>query len=362
MRAMIALLALAVALAGCAGDSETPAPAEQDPCLVESADDFSCADQDANKTADQVAHVHDYWGGRETVRVLEESNTLGASIISSCDAWPTRSWLPAEGLTVFQGTGRVEITTHVEYSLDHRSGQLEVWVQRADQDTPEYVADLEDGNTVTLEVNHSAADLPHQALSAWEFWVYTQPDPTTQPYRCDVWPRANVTFEVDIHKTLEVRPFPGHPDHWNGTDERPFLDAYASYGLNEEVLGSCTSGESSHAEGSCSMHWRGFGPQNGSIVPPGTDHVRLTLTLEPDDAEPDATWGLRFHGADTREFQHIEPVSREGDTAVYEIAAAGITDGPYSEQSQWRFQLVNESDHQAYLGGWTLQGPAVKGP
>lgn len=353
MRSAAMMGCLLAVLAGCTSSTDAPV-VDAAPCVVESADDYSCAQQQ-NRAPDQVAHVHDYWGGRDVVRLLEETQSLGYQVVSSCEPDKVRVWLPPEEATVFQGTGRVDVTTGVEYEPDHASGPLQIWVKRADQDSPEYVADLEDGATVTMQVDHSAADLPHQVLSAWEFWVYAEPHPALDAY-CMVQPRATVTMEVDIHKTLEVLPFPGHPDHWGGAEELPLLDAFAQVRVAEEWLGACIEDDSSHPEGSCEMHRHGFGPLDGHVVPPGAGVVRLTLTADPAAGQPPTQLGLRYHGAHTRTFEHVEPVSRQGDLAEYEIEVAGDNDGPYAKQSQWRFQVVNESDHQTFQGEWGLGG------
>lgn len=354
-------VACIVLLAGCT----SPQPNESlvggdEPCVVESADDYSCQELDENKRPDQVAHQHNYWGGAETVRLIEDEQSFGTPIVTNCDSTPMEVFRPPEEATVYQGTGLMDIAMTMAKDPDYFAGQAELWVKRADQVDPVYVADFEDGAEVALDVPYNASDLPHQSLSAWEFWVYVQPEPTTRSAYCAVQPRGVVGLTVDIHHTLEIQAFPGHPDHWNNQTELPLLDDFATYAVLEENLGACLGGDGSDPDGSCEMHSEGFGPREGLIVPPDAQVVSITLTAEPELGYEGIQLGLEFHGADTRDFSAVDPVEREGNTATYEIDSVGIGDGPYAEQSQWRFRVVTDDTTGTYRGDWSLVGSVSK--
>lgn len=356
---MMRVVALMLLIAGCSGPS--PVETEQDePCIVEAADDYSCDAVDGNKTADQVAHLHDYWRGQDTVRLLDADQDMGRPTYSSCDPYPVVQFLPGDDATVHQGAGRMDIAMRFQPAGDHRAGQGELWIRSADKDHAEYVADLEDGATVTINVPYNASDLPHQVLSAWEFTIYFRPDPVLSNVQCFLLPRGTVGLTVDIHRTLDLVPFPGHPDHWANGTQLPILDAYAEFNLVDGGDGYCsTSSDASHPEGSCQMHWSGFGPQGGLIVPPGAGMVRLTLQADPDPGHEDVELILGFHGADTRTMETAQPVERTANTAIYEIDPRGRTDGPYAQQSQWAFQVGMETPSGFYGGGWSLEGTVL---
>lgn len=361
MRAI--MVACVVLLAGCTTPEANKATIPEDePCVVESAEDYACQELDEGKRPDEVAHRHNYWGGAETVRLIEDEQSFGTPIVTNCDATPMEVFRPPEESTVYQGTGLMDIAMTMAKDPGYFAGQAELWVKRADQVDPQYVADFVDGAEITLEVPYNASDLPHQTLSAWEFWVYVNPEPTTRSAYCAVQPRGLVGLAVDIHNTLEIQPFPGHPDHWNNQTELPLLDDFATYTVLEENLGACLGGDGSDPDGSCEMHSEGFGPRDGHIVPPDAEVVTITLEAEPDPGYEDIQLGLEYHGADTREFTRVDSVEREDTTAHYEIDATGIGDGPYAEQSQWRLRVVVEGTGDVYRGDWSLIGTVSKTP
>lgn len=363
MRVILVLAGLmAVALAGCfspepPGDSSD----SDDPCVVESADDYSCDEAAGNRSADQVAHLHDYWQGKSTVRLIDAEQQIGTPVYGSCDAMPVRYFVPPDEATVYQGTGQVDVETRFTPGPDHRAGPAELWIKQADQDAAQHVGDWVDGETISIELPYNASDLPHQRLSAWEFWVYFHPDPDLQPTGCRLFPRGTLGITVDIHKTLEIQPFPGHPDHWSNATELELLDEYATFDLvRDQPVDYCDHAGGSDPEGGCQMHWRGFSPRDGRIVPPGTDHLRITLTAEPEPGYEDVGLELAFHGADTRTMENIEPVEASPPTWVFEVPADGRTDGPYAQQSQWTFQVSMETASGQYSGDWRMEGVAVE--
>lgn len=363
---VVALMMVSVALAGC-NDGYVPEAAEE-PCVVVDPTDTRCLTEDelANRTADQVAHQHDYWQGRDTVDLLSVQDVEVDGGYGWCDgAYPIEVVLPPDGAVVFQGTGSMNITMDVEIDEEnHNSGPLELWVKRADDDSPEFVAYMEDGETVMILVNESQADLPHQLLSAWEFWVYAEAGEagTISTTDCPVEPSAVVGLHIDITRTRDPPVFPGHPDHWGDEDELVVMEAWGRI-ARSVGKGTCNSaGESSHPVSPCQMWWRGFGPIDGSIVPPGTGKLLVTVDADADgDAVLPPSLGLQFHGADTRTFQDIEPREQDDTVREYQIDLKAIeTDGPYSEQSQWRFFLTNEADHGTYQGTFSVVVVAVK--
>ncbi len=320
--AIVATL-LAVALAGCTeANPENQAPAV-DPCVVETPGDFeACADEPIPVDG-SVQHVHDYWGGRDRITVMDSvEDVLTAVVVGG-------SWVrfdPLPGHVVPQGTSEVEIT----FSLDASPGNLyqnpELWVQTANESSSTFIAPIASGETIVVPSTNPQNDLPHQQLSAWQFWVRLdgQVDNVMTRYEGDV------GIKVEAIRGLDIPAYPGHPDRWNGTEaidlfsDSRFIGAYHySHQLGGNVCMQCP------------VH---HGIDDGIVVPHDAAYVEVRMAVTP----PDAATGLdlTYHGADAREFTRVEPFDINGGVKLYHIEVGAAGDGPYAQQSLWEFRTM----------------------
>lgn len=306
---LLALLACLL-LAGC---SSSPAPAKAEalvPVVTDPAD--LAASQDGS-------HVHDYWHG--------------ASRIDVVDAAPVRpifgsgagaaSFAPEDGVVVPQGAAWMEVEVRGDDSpagqdvptYDHK----ELWLRAADESEARKVADVDFGDLVNVTLEYGDADLPHQMLSGWAFqvrWVLGSPTDTGTF-------AGTVGLRATAVRGLPLRPFPAHPDLWGGASEKALFSASGDFSQLRHGPGYSFSSPLS------------FQPDAGVLVP--FDAARVVVTLDAKAQAGDVQ--LRFHGADTRAFTVLAPTATSGTVRTFEVPVDGDGDGPYGNQSLWRFAL-----------------------
>ena len=83
------------------------------------------------------------------------------------------------------------------------------------------------------------------------------------------------------------------------------------------------------------------------------------------DAAPDPQFdfGLKFHGADTRNWTDLKPTSVEGSKRVYHVPVTpGLGDSPYATQSVWGFAIFTEKPERdgTFSGSYTLTARALR--
>ncbi len=238
-----------------------------------------------------------------------------------------------------QGTASVNITiAWDDPGPQEWYGNPQLWVRKASDSEPKFVADVASGDTVEMVLTKEDADLPHQVLSSWLFWwVVSVPD--------DVRPvtySGEVSLFVTAHRGLPIEAYPGHPDRWNNATEWLVLEA----GDQQFYSGDGTSQEWSCMSGCPEV----YSPNDGVIIPFDADRVEAVLTLADDTP---FVMGLAYHGATSREFLYPEPAMEDGLTRHYVIPVGPDGDGPYAVQSMWEFAVVVEEPER---DGWTYQG------
>lgn len=317
--ALVAAIVALSLLAGCSSPAEPPAPAADQPVVVTAPDDL------VNATA-PGSHIHDYWGGKDRVTVVDlthpggDAPGTGPGFASGPDV-VVRSFQPESGHVVPQGTAAVEVTfTWTDAQLDSYTAPV-LWLKTAAQNATEEVAAVESGKPVTIETGAPDADLPHQLLSAWLFELrMSSPDP--MPLRF----KGSVTLKVDAVRGLPLPVYPPHPDLWQGATELPLLAADGELSYLEDLGDGGCDGMS------CPQVFR---PESGRTVPEDAYLVRAVLrSSDPRGLE------LHYHSGLQREFQRAEPTTSANGEAVYEILVDGGGDGPYSSQSQWEFTVL----------------------
>lgn len=320
MRAsLVAAVAALSVLAGCSAPAEGPAQAADEPIVVTRPDDL------VNATA-PGSHIHDYWGGKDRVTVVDLTHPggdepgTGPGYANGPDI-VVRSFQPESGHVVPQGTAAVEVTfTWEDDQLDSYTAPV-LWLKTAAQNATEEVAAVENGKPFAIETGAPDADLPHQLLSAWLFELrMSSPDP--MPLRF----KGSVTLKVDAVRGLPLPVYPPHPDPWQGAAELPLLTGSGQLSYFEDLGDGGCNGMS------CPQVFR---PESGRTVPADAYLVRVVLTSsDPRGLE------LHYHSGLQREFARAEPTVTTGGETTYEILVDGGGDGPYSSQSQWEFTVL----------------------
>ena len=339
MRALVAMVAVAAMLAGCAGE---PGPTETGagPSVITDPRDFS----DANGTG---AHVHDYWGGADQLEVLDLSRGSTWNTVDPGFDWRVY-FSPPDEKVVPQGTASLSITVSwADAAPTDRYADVSLWVKPANSDEHRFVQVVTSGTTVELPLLYDEADLPHQLISAWEFAV--QFNNTNTGYSAFF---GSTHLTVTANRGLELQPFPAHPDHWLGRTEFTLVEAQSTY----FQIGYTGTGQ---------LNPR-LRPENGTIVPSDAGYVTVVLTLSPD--VPVGAVDVLFHAADSRSFTRLEPESEQGEVQTFTIPIEpGMGDGPYNNASLWEFRIAtpptsaDPDEPSVYRGGYHLVATVHKG-
>jgi hypothetical protein len=120
-------------------------------------------------------HVHNYWGGRDRLTILDAEG--GHRTFQSENGWAQAgSFRPAEGSIVPQGAGLIEVTADWTLSEDGLALALasdfdraEVWVKTAADGEAQRIGPIEKGGTLVFNSTNEQADPPHYVLSLWRF-------------------------------------------------------------------------------------------------------------------------------------------------------------------------------------------------
>lgn len=343
LRAALACLAtLASILSGCAGPAdEAPRQATDVPTITDPRDTAYLAN------ATPGSHVHDYWGGRERVPVLDVEGEVWSSCSGGCgDGMAGANARPDEGVIVPQGARWVNGTFAFTPGAEHTAKKLELWVKTAADGDTKKVKDLTPGEPFSIEVAQEQDDPPHYVLSLWRFEVVAKGGPSEVTFR------GEYSWDVEAVRGWPLVPYPPHPDRWGGADELPILaeTRSATLAYQTDTTFSCYGG----AVGGCPGRHT---VPDGVVIPHDADHVtaRITTNLP--------VLGLAYHGADTWAMQRVEG-RLEGAEQVFDIPLSGtLGDSPYASQSLWEFRVLLEAPQPnaaAWAGTYTLTVTAHK--
>jgi hypothetical protein len=312
-------LFISLALAGCfGGEPARPASvAPQGAVLVTKENDKETL---ANETFSMEAHVHDYWGGKQRLVVMDEERDAGTT-------WDAPYWaevfLPADDAVVPQGTSSVEVTMEWTDGAQHYYTAPELWVRTAADNEAQLVGAIKSGDKLVVSTTLANADLPHQSISAWRFELRLHK--SDLPSGMIVW-TAHVKVHVEAVRGLELPVYPPHPDLWGGKRTLSILDDDQPMGVWIKPLSSCLA--------QCDFPYAH--PPNGTIVPFDAKGVDFQIQKSADSA---TELGLRFHGADSRKWTEPTPISTDGGIVKYHVdLVPGMGDSPYATQSVWEFQ------------------------
>lgn len=345
--ACLAVLLVAVALAGCAEDA-SPAPAAPstpETILVTEANDVASL---ANESFMMAAHQHDYWQGKDRLVILDVTQETEGTWFGE---YLPFVFVPEDGVVVPQGTARVEITISWVDGEQSFYSSPEVAVKTAADHETHAVGPVSSGDTVTVETGAEHADLPHQGISAWAFeWrLYAGLLPT------DAVPGIHWAGEITVHveavRGLEIPVYPPHPDLWGGAETILLFEDSPGFGVwfGDVDRWSCF----------LECPWR-HRPANGTVVP--FDTAAVEIVFEPGADNPTQI-GVKFHGADTRAWQDLEPASVEGKKQTFVIPVEpGMGDSPYASQSVWEVAIyvAGPQRDSVEIGSYTMSARALK--
>lgn len=337
----VALVAVALLLAGCTSSPAPVTPVEEAPDVI------TDPAVGLNQTG---AHIHDYWKGQDRLLIIGDGaegdeSGLGPGFATANDI-PVRMVQPASGHVVPQGTARVEVTfrwTDASDGLDMYSAPT-AYVKTAAANATELLGATENGQTLVLETALPAADLPHQLLSAWAFELRMSAAPDTGVLRF----KGEVQVQVEAVRGLELPIFPPHPDPWKGSSELPLVDAQGQLSYWEDTGDGGSNGMSGPVI---------FTPASAAIVPNNASLVRVEVTYT-----GQLPVELRYHGSDSRTMAAGTPVATQPGVLLYELAVKQNGDGPYATQSQWEFTVVPSAAgplRTAWFVEYTITASAV---
>lgn len=325
----------ALALAGCAEDPD-PAPAEgEEVGVITDPRDL------LNGTA-PGSHIHDYWGGRGQVTVLDESWEGSRWSCGGCSTGGMQfaDTRPAEGAIVPQGTRWVNGTFTID-DPDHQYTGLELWVKTAQDVELRRWGPLESGVPFSIETTQEANDPPHYVLSLWQFAVVALGGD-------QVTAGGSMAWSVEAVRGLPLVPYPPHPDRWGSATELDLLQDGGGTQLTY-VLEVPEYGTNINCNNGCpGLHTL----PSGTVVPHDTGRVEVRLRVT--EGAP-AGLGLWVHGADTWEFTRVEGAMATPGETLYTIPIEGsMADSPYAPQSLWEFQVWLDQP-QPHLQAWSGQ-------
>jgi hypothetical protein len=323
---------LLVLLGGCAAPAMEPAPT---PAVVTDPRDYSYLD-----AAEPGSHIHDYWGGRDEVTVLDVEHGGMSASCSGCGDGMQVFWArPEEGIIVPQGTAWLNITATWSASTESRFTGMQIMVKTAKDAEERTLGATQNGVTFTLNSSQEMNDPPHYVLSLWRFGLKATGG-------------QEVSFEGKIQvKAVAVRglplvPYPPHPDRWQGETELVVAQDRHTVTVQYE-RDHPQGGSSKVCYGGC-VGW--ISPLDGAVVPFETGGLPTGL-------------GLRFHGADTWTMTSVPATMPVPGTLVFEIPVSGLmADSPYAPQSLWEFQLFLDEPGplRAWTGTYTFEARAIK--
>lgn len=292
------------------------------------------------------SHVHDYWGGRDVVDVLDVDGSVWSQCSGGCSDGMNGAWQrPEEGVIVPQGARWVNGTFGFRPGPENDATLYELWVKTAADPETKFLLNLTPGAPFSLEIQQEQDDPPHYVLSLWQFEVHAKGGAGGVTFRGDY------KWDVTAARGWPLVPFPPHPDRWGGQTEMPLLDDEREAVLvyQTDATTACYGGVTG-CPGDHAM-------PDGVVVPHDADHVEVRLTT----AVP--TLGLAYHGADTWELKRIEG-RLDGLDQVFTIPLSEtLGDSPYASQSLWEFRVLLDKPQPsaaAWAGSYTLKATAYK--
>jgi hypothetical protein len=371
LAALAPLLLLAAALAGCTAKPAEPQaapakPEEPQAGLVKSSDVANLSQGDDQsafaKSLDDKFHTHDYWGGGALEKTLLDADIASGPVVREDNTFGPTSIIFANLIFfgIAGGVGFTPFELPVGTIVPPEANKLDVTVTWADSPTitglklgyrdatPQgfrWIGQVESGKTLSIATNLSANDIPHTDYSKWRFALGPyNPQNSDAPGVFNG--TAHVTIKAYRNDTLYVAP--PHPDFWREnttlhlmTNTSKLQATMLLFPISADTSGGAQSGV-----------FMQLPP--GTIVPPHTKDLTLTLTWNntspvPDatDLRPDIIWFTANSGAP----QHQASPTVQGNKAVFVVpVTAKQVDSPYANESAWGFFVYLHSDTDQGFG------------
>ncbi len=341
---LVAALFVTGGFAGCLGGSggDKPAPAvnttaaKAPPVIVDTGNS-------TNATGDmgQMAHMHDYWEGKERVTILDQDldvqpqdalqYTFADVLRYQTPGVGGAMARPTDGATVFEGTGRMEITatwsdpTVTSVTLRYRSAADTDWSK------PQPITS---GAPLKIDVTPEMCDMPHEKTSRWAFQLLPAQGGVIE---------GNVHLRADIVRMRDLSLWPGHgmlfgAGHTLGLFDGPATSSHQS--AETAIVDRIQNNGDQPPEGVASQ----------KVVPMETVWMTANVTITDATAQIGQVRNISFlyKSADSSNFRRANVTHADMGKGVFQFSwpvNMQQTDSPYAKTSQWRFDLqVSTSD------------------
>ncbi len=340
---LISLTLMSLTFAGCTEPEAAAEPADE-AHVVTDPTDYSYVENDTG------AHVHDYWGGEDTLTIIDESRSCqGCRSSSNAGNVIMGSYRPDPDFVIPQGTAWVNVTATWEIG-DSQFDEVQLHVKTAAMAEPEFYAVIENGQTISFNSTNDDNDPPHHVLSLWQFYLRAASeggDVFIQDF--------DTTMRVTATRGLEIPPYPSHPDFWQGASE--LILGQGSRTIQQYGYQTPAGGSSTSCFGGCIGR---FELDDGAVVPFDATTLEVRFDYEPGSVP---TLGLEFHGAGTWDFSPIEPSTEAPDHTIWTIdVQEHFGDSPYAKQTLWEFRMTwdESTPARAYQGTVSHTVTAIK--
>ncbi len=351
IKIVFALLIVSPALAGCVSDDDGGAPpatgvnTNAGGIPTNDLDDENVTIDDGtgdfNETgAGHLPHVHNYWNGREVVTLLEKP--VNIEVLSDVTFYnvffyrqPTAGGAIVQledGQLVYEGAGKMLITA--SWTDATVTGVALTYKHASSQDFEPGVS-LSSGETVELAVTPDMTDMAHQLSSRWLFVLYASGAAASVA-------QGTVDLKIEIVKMRDIAVLPGHPETYVNAQSYDIADTDAhSANYNMATLAVAV------ATNTYTDDW---------IVP--TDIVRMGTTAviaqvdvvnAADSLVTTVSAARLFVRTPASAFRAYEATLIESMSDVANgkyvfgfTVDDSIVDGPYEDDSMWRFMALPE--------------------
>lgn len=316
---------------------------------------------DQTAGAGYVPHIHDYWGEKDTYLLMDQAidfaandqggpwpdayYTVTTGVMRPNLWWPTDAWpipileTPDGGPPiVIPGTAKMDVTFRWDEATMVMDDLGLCYYSPAEDAERQCFDPAPSGTTFSIDVTPDMADSGHQRFSMWQLTAWR----TDVRDASDHSPAATLgSVDVEILLTKgDIYLEPPHEVFWADTDTLVLRSTNDTYTRNTCAV-ACNPRPV-------------LGLDDGKIVPPGTDRMRVTLAWEfggvPADAiNPD--YALTFRTGDMNpqttfypQFMTMEATdgSRADQFKVYEFEVpTEWTDAFYQQRSNWQFGIYN---------------------
>lgn len=149
-----------------------------------------------------------------------------------------------------------------------------------------------------------------------------------------------VHLRIDILRMRDITLFPGHPDLFGGKDTLTLYDGAAT---------SSSQNVASMFAGFVTQNGQESGVRSGEVVPMETLSMTANVTITSATANIGevARVDFLYHAADEFGYDIAQVLSADPAAGVYQFAwpvEMRQTDSPYADVSQWRFDLLIQTD------------------